>query len=137
MRRAARVQVRRARLRIDRELTDGPLQEWADEIETVLLHAPLFAEIALFLEPNRTPLRPVSGGGYLAACNRRRLAQGAVVFESIRARSMGRERSVTFRTASSQVHLRQNGVRYPGQPRDSPVRGSEVRSLARNAACSF
>jgi hypothetical protein len=45
---AARRQVRDAGLRVDREVLDGTPEEWGDEIETVLISAPLFAEIALF-----------------------------------------------------------------------------------------
>ena len=51
---SARKQVREAGLRIDRELLDGTPEEWADEIETVVVPSPLFAEIALFHRPSRT-----------------------------------------------------------------------------------
>jgi hypothetical protein len=50
----ARKEVREAGLRVDRELVDGTPEEWADEIETVLVSGPLFAEIALFHKPSRT-----------------------------------------------------------------------------------
>jgi len=49
-----RGQVRASGLRIDRELNDGPLEEWRGEIETVLIQAPLFAEVALFHKPSHT-----------------------------------------------------------------------------------
>jgi short-subunit dehydrogenase len=51
---AARKQVREAGMRVDRELLDGTPEEWADEIDTVLLSALLFTEIALFHKPSRT-----------------------------------------------------------------------------------
>jgi short-subunit dehydrogenase len=50
----ARKQVRESGLRIDQELVDGTPEEWAEEIETVLVCAPLFAEVALFHKPSRT-----------------------------------------------------------------------------------
>lgn len=51
---AGRRQVRAAGLRVDRELNDGPLDEWAGEIETVIVPAPLFVEVALFHKTSRT-----------------------------------------------------------------------------------
>lgn len=50
----ARKQVRKAGLHVDGELLGGTPQEWGDEIETVLLSAPLFVEIALLHKPSRT-----------------------------------------------------------------------------------
>jgi short-subunit dehydrogenase len=50
----ARKQVREAGLRVDQELLDGTPEEWAEEIETVLLSALLFTEVALFHKPSRT-----------------------------------------------------------------------------------
>ena len=49
-----RAQVRKAGLRIDRELQESTPPEWRTEIETVLIAAPLFAEVALFHKPSRT-----------------------------------------------------------------------------------
>lgn len=51
---ARRGPVRKAGLRINGELTDSATQGWGDEIETVLISAPLFAEAALFHRPSRT-----------------------------------------------------------------------------------
>ncbi len=50
----AREQVREVGLRVNRELLDGTPEEWAGEIENVLISGPLFAEIALFHKPSRT-----------------------------------------------------------------------------------
>jgi short-subunit dehydrogenase len=50
----ARKQVRDAGLRIDGTLPDDAPNEWANEIETVLVTAPLFAEVALLHKPSRT-----------------------------------------------------------------------------------
>lgn len=49
-----RRQVRESGLRIDCELGDGSPEEWNDEIETILVASPLFAEIALFHKLSRT-----------------------------------------------------------------------------------
>lgn len=51
---AARGQVRETGLRIDRELVGDSPEDWSGEIETVLVSAPLFAEVALFHKPSRT-----------------------------------------------------------------------------------
>ncbi|MGJ4932326.1 SDR family oxidoreductase [Bradyrhizobium sp. HKCCYLS2038] len=51
---ADRQQVRRSRLRIDRELTDVAPDEWSDDLQLVLLAAPLFTEVELFHKPSRT-----------------------------------------------------------------------------------
>src|SRR5947209_6367191 len=51
---ASRNQVRRSDVRIDRELGDGTPDEWASDIETVLVKAPLFCEAALFDKRSRT-----------------------------------------------------------------------------------
>jgi len=51
---AARRQVRKAGLRIDREVRDAPPQEWIDEIQTVLVSGLFFAEIAVFHKPTGT-----------------------------------------------------------------------------------
>ncbi|BAM88815.1 putative short-chain dehydrogenase/reductase [Bradyrhizobium oligotrophicum S58] len=51
---AERQQVRRSGLRIDRELTDVTPDEWSEDIQLVLLAAPLFTEIELFHKPSRT-----------------------------------------------------------------------------------
>ena len=45
---ASRRQVRAAAIRIDRELEDGTPQEWADDLEVVLMSAPMFSEVAIF-----------------------------------------------------------------------------------------
>jgi len=50
----ARKQVREAGLRIDLTLSGGPPEDWADEIATILISAPLFSEIALFHKPSQT-----------------------------------------------------------------------------------
>jgi hypothetical protein len=51
---ASRSQVRRAGIRIDRELGGGTPSEWADDIETVLVSAPFFGEVELFDKRSRT-----------------------------------------------------------------------------------
>ena len=51
---AARQQVRASGLRIDRELGEEAPLEWEGAIETVLLTAPLYAELALLHAPTRT-----------------------------------------------------------------------------------
>ncbi len=51
---AARRQVRAAGLRIDRELGDTTPQEWATDLETVSVNAPMFSEIELFDRRSRT-----------------------------------------------------------------------------------
>jgi short-subunit dehydrogenase len=49
-----RKQVRDSGLRIDQELFDRTPEEWGNEIETILISGPLFAEIALFHRTSRT-----------------------------------------------------------------------------------
>jgi short-subunit dehydrogenase len=51
---AARRQVRAAGLRIDRELGETTPEEWINEIETVVVTAPMFSEIELFDKRSRT-----------------------------------------------------------------------------------
>lgn len=51
---AERKPVQEAGLHIDRDLADGPPAEWQEEINTVLVSAPLFSEIVLFHKPSRT-----------------------------------------------------------------------------------
>ncbi|TYL89160.1 SDR family oxidoreductase [Bradyrhizobium rifense] len=51
---ASRNQVRRSGVRIDRELGDGTPDEWANDIETVLVSAPFFCEVELFDKRSRT-----------------------------------------------------------------------------------
>lgn len=51
---ASRNQVRRSGVRIDRELGDGTPGEWANDVETVLVRAPLFCEAELFDKRSRT-----------------------------------------------------------------------------------
>jgi short-subunit dehydrogenase len=51
---ASRKQVQAAGIRIDRELSDDNPEEWADDIETVLVRAPLFCEAELFDKRSRT-----------------------------------------------------------------------------------
>jgi short-subunit dehydrogenase len=51
---AERQQVRRSGLRIDRELTDVTPDEWSEDLQLVLVTAPLFAEVELFHRPSRT-----------------------------------------------------------------------------------
>ncbi|MCP3395427.1 SDR family oxidoreductase [Bradyrhizobium sp. CCGB12] len=51
---SARKQVREAGLRIDRELGDITPGEWAAELETVSVNAPLFSEVAIFDKRSRT-----------------------------------------------------------------------------------
>ncbi|MGY3143035.1 hypothetical protein ACVWYQ_000034 [Bradyrhizobium sp. USDA 3397] len=51
---AARWQVRAAGLRIDRELGDTTPEEWAADLETVSVNAPMFSEIELFDRRSRT-----------------------------------------------------------------------------------
>ena len=51
---AQRSQVRRSGLRIDRELAGETPAEWADDIETIVVSAPPFAELAIFHRPSRT-----------------------------------------------------------------------------------
>jgi short-subunit dehydrogenase len=50
----SRKQVKDARIRIDRELSDDTLDEWAADIETVLVRAPMFCEVELFDKRSRT-----------------------------------------------------------------------------------
>ena len=51
---AGRAQVRRSGLRIDRELGDATPNEWAEDIELVLITSFFFSEIELFHKPSRT-----------------------------------------------------------------------------------
>ncbi|MGX4769643.1 SDR family oxidoreductase [Bradyrhizobium guangdongense] len=51
---AARKQVREAGLRIDRELGDVTPGEWAAELETISVTAPMFSEVELFDKRSRT-----------------------------------------------------------------------------------
>src|SRR3954463_12475647 len=51
---ANRKQVQAARIRIDREISDDTPEDWAADIETVLVRAPLFCEVALFDRRSRT-----------------------------------------------------------------------------------
>jgi len=51
---ARRNQVRRAGVRIDRDLDDGTPAEWADDLATVLVSAPFFSEVELFDKRTRT-----------------------------------------------------------------------------------
>lgn len=51
---ASRRQVRAARLRIDRELGDTTPEEWAADLETVSVNAPMFSEVELFDKRSRT-----------------------------------------------------------------------------------
>ncbi|MGJ4949046.1 SDR family oxidoreductase [Bradyrhizobium sp. HKCCYLS20291] len=51
---ADRKQVRRSRLRIDRELTGVAPDEWSEDLQLVLVAAPLFTEVELFHKPSRT-----------------------------------------------------------------------------------
>lgn len=51
---SARRQVRAAGLRVDRELTDTTPEEWAADLETVSVNAPMFSELALFDRRSRT-----------------------------------------------------------------------------------
>ncbi|MCA1424349.1 SDR family oxidoreductase [Bradyrhizobium sp. NBAIM16] len=51
---AARGQVRAAGLRIDRELGDTTPEEWAADLETVSVNAPMFSEVELFDRRSRT-----------------------------------------------------------------------------------
>src|SRR4051812_17970761 len=51
---ARRKQVQAAGIRIDRELSDDNPGEWADDIETVLLRAPLFCEAEVCDKRSRT-----------------------------------------------------------------------------------
>jgi hypothetical protein len=48
-----RRQVRRMRVQIDREMQEGPLAHWPDEIERVLIEGVGFAEVALFVKRAR------------------------------------------------------------------------------------
>ena len=47
-------QVRRSGLRIDRELTDVTPDAWSQDLQIVLISAPLFSEVELFHRPSRT-----------------------------------------------------------------------------------
>jgi short-subunit dehydrogenase len=51
---AKRSQVQRSGLRIDRELAGDTPSEWAGDVETILVSAPPFAELAVFHRPSRT-----------------------------------------------------------------------------------
>ncbi|CCD85276.1 Putative Short-chain dehydrogenase/reductase (modular) [Bradyrhizobium sp. ORS 285] len=51
---ADRSQVRRSGLRIDRELTDVTPDEWSEDLQLVLVTAPMFTEVAVFHRPSRT-----------------------------------------------------------------------------------
>src|SRR4051794_16739466 len=51
---ARRKQVQAAGIRIDRELSDDNPEEWSEDIEMVLLRAPLFCEAELFVKRSRT-----------------------------------------------------------------------------------
>ncbi|NPU12709.1 SDR family oxidoreductase [Bradyrhizobium sp. 83002] len=51
---ADRRQIRRSRLRIDRELTDVTPDEWSQDLQLVLISAPMFTEVELFHRPSRT-----------------------------------------------------------------------------------
>ncbi|WP_257169153.1 SDR family oxidoreductase [Bradyrhizobium sp. SRS-191] len=51
---ADRSQVRRSGLRIDRELTDVTPDEWSEDLQLVLIAAPMFTEVALFHRSSRT-----------------------------------------------------------------------------------
>jgi short-subunit dehydrogenase len=51
---AGRAQVRRSGLRIDRELGDATPNEWAEDIELVLITSFFFSEVELFHKPSRT-----------------------------------------------------------------------------------
>lgn len=51
---ASRRQVRAAGLRIDRELGDTTPEEWAADLETVSVNAPMFSEVELFDKRSRT-----------------------------------------------------------------------------------
>ncbi|MCA1514044.1 SDR family oxidoreductase [Bradyrhizobium sp. NBAIM01] len=51
---AARRQVRAAGLRVDRELGDTTPEEWAADLETVSVNAPMFSEVELFDRRSRT-----------------------------------------------------------------------------------
>ncbi|WP_315779816.1 MULTISPECIES: SDR family oxidoreductase [unclassified Bradyrhizobium] len=51
---ADRRQIRRNRLRIDRELTDVTPDEWSPDLQLVLISAPMFTEVELFHRPSRT-----------------------------------------------------------------------------------
>ncbi|MGJ4891033.1 SDR family oxidoreductase [Bradyrhizobium sp. HKCCYLS3077] len=51
---AERQQVRRSRLRIDRELTDVTPDEWSEDLQLVLVSAPFFTEVEVFHRPSRT-----------------------------------------------------------------------------------
>jgi short-subunit dehydrogenase len=51
---AGRTQVRRSGLRIDHELGDATPNEWAEDIELVLITTFLFSEVELFHKPSRT-----------------------------------------------------------------------------------
>ncbi len=51
---ADRQQVRQSGLRIDRELTDVTPDEWSEDLQLVLVTAPLFTEVELFHRSSRT-----------------------------------------------------------------------------------
>jgi short-subunit dehydrogenase len=51
---ASRNQVQAARIRVDRELDDGTPDEWVEDLETVLVNAPMFCEVELFDKRSRT-----------------------------------------------------------------------------------
>lgn len=51
---SARRQVRAAGIRIDRELGDTTPEEWAGDLETVSVNAPMFSEVELFDKRSRT-----------------------------------------------------------------------------------
>ena len=51
---SARKQVREAGLRIDRELGESTPAEWASELETISVQAPMFSEVEIFDKRSRT-----------------------------------------------------------------------------------
>ncbi|MBW7969581.1 SDR family oxidoreductase [Bradyrhizobium sp. BR 10289] len=51
---SARKQVREAGLRIDRELGGTTPQEWSQELETIVVTAPMFSEVEIFDKRSRT-----------------------------------------------------------------------------------
>ncbi|MCK1623069.1 SDR family oxidoreductase [Bradyrhizobium sp. 147] len=51
---SARKQVREAGLRVDRELGDTTPGEWAAELQTISVHAPMFSEVEIFDKRSRT-----------------------------------------------------------------------------------
>src|SRR4051812_41190652 len=51
---SARKQVREAKLRIDRELGGVTPKEWAADLETIAVNAPMFSEVEIFDKRSRT-----------------------------------------------------------------------------------